>query len=211
MPNIKPVGLAQKDLVDALYMTVSSIKGICAKLDLDATVTGVDYEDNCYTNIFTVSITDSGNNVTGNTGSEVHFITPTGIDNNSLNALIYQIFDSFETLTEQLDADAGVGNGSGTYEALCYTALFLYNVTNQAQSKLGNGVTAYFTPICTLNHPDLVDLLYTFFNAIETLTEQLDADAAVGNGAGTYEALWFTAIMLLQIQNGAGSSIGVQR
>jgi len=205
--QIKPTGMRQGDLVNLLYQVVYSIKGICAKLDDDATVTDTDYEANVYTAIFNGSITDDkGNNLNNQVSTAVDryfMITPTGLTNGALIELLYQIFDMVETLTEQLDADTGVADTD--YEANCYTALFTWIVENCKGSQLGNGTTFYFRN-GSENRKELVNLLYQIVNAIETLTEQLDADGTVTDT--DYEALWFTATILMRVENSMGNVVG---
>lgn len=205
--QIKPTGMKQGDLVNLLYQVVYSIKGICAKLDDDATVTDTDYEANVYTAIFNGSITDDkGNNLNNQVSTAVDryfMITPTGLTNGALIELLYQIFDMVETLTEQLDADTGVADTD--YEANCYTALFTWIVENCKGSQLGNGTTFYFRN-GSENRKELVNLLYQIVNAIETLTEQLDADGTVTDT--DYEALWFTATILMRVENSMGNVVG---
>jgi hypothetical protein len=202
-PDIKPDGLSQKDYVDLLYMIVSSIKGIAAKLDADSAVSGTDFEANAYTAIFNIIINDSKGNRTGITGN--HIISPTGISDPALIELFYQIFDSIETLTEQLDADGGVADTN--YEALVYTANYLWNVTRQNGNTIGNGVAFYFNPSSGMqNQKELVNLLYAIVDSIETLTEKLDADGTVNDT--NYEALWFTANITLRVRNGQGNVVG---
>lgn len=205
--QIKPTGMKQRDLVNLLYQVVYSIKGICAKLDDDATVTDTDYEANVYTAIFNGSITDDkGNNLNNQVSTAVDryfMITPTGLTNGALIELLYQIFDMVETLTEQLDADTGVADTD--YEANCYTALFTWIVENCKGSQLGNGTTFYFRN-GSENRKELVNLLYQIVNAIETLTEQLDADGTVTDT--DYEALWFTATILMRVENSMGNVVG---
>lgn len=205
-PNIRPGGLSQKDLVDALYMIVSSIYGICAKLDADgATNLDTDYEEKCCTDIFTVMVEDSVGNTTGKHTD--YRITPIGISDNALLTLMYQVHDAWETLCEKLDADDLAGIDTN-YEALCYTALFLHMVENQQGSTLGNGNTYTFRPGGVRNDEELIEWLYNCFDAIETLTEKADLDAMTD---ADYEALWYTANCVLMIENKKGSKIGVSR
>jgi len=199
-PDIRPTGMDQKHLVDLLYQVVASIAGICAKLDADGGVPLTTYLANCYTAIFNIIIEDSNGNRTGLTGD--HIITPNGLGNAAMIELMYQITDSFETLTEQLDTDTLTDS---TYEALCYTAKFLHKVTNQQGNTLGNGTTFWFNP-GGIPQKELVEWLYNVVDAIETLTEQLDADGTVTDI--TYESLWFTATILTRVQNGAGNVVG---
>jgi len=200
-PDIRPAGFNQKHIVDLLYQTVSSIAGICAKLDSDGGVTDTDYEALCYTAKIKTIIEDSKGNITGT--ARENFISPYGIDDPSLLNLLYQLFDAFETLTEQLDADDGVTDTD--YEALCYTAKFLGIITIGNGNSLGNGTTFYFRA-GGVQVPELIDLLYNMVDAIETLTEQLDADGGVTDT--TYEALWYTANITVKIENSQGNILG---
>lgn len=211
--QIRPDALSQRNLVDLLYDIVAAIQGICAKLDDDTGVTLTTYEANAYTAIFNGCIEDSrGNQLINraNDGSGTYvtddrffYIRPDGISDKDLNECLYQIFDMFETLTEQCDTDA---LGDSTYEALCYTALFLWKIENCKGSLLGNGTTYYFRPGGMHNQDQLVDLLYAIVDAIETFTEQLDADGTVNDT--DYEALWFTATVTMRVQNSKGNVVG---
>ena len=211
--QIKPGGISQRNLVDLLYMIVAAIKGICAKLDDDTGVTATTYESSAFTAIFNGYIEDSrGNSIMNraNDGSGTYvtderffIITPMGISDHDLNECLYQIFDMFETLTEALDTDALTDS---TYEALCYTALWTWKIENRKGSTLGNGNTYFFRPGGMHNQDQLIDLLYQIVNAIETLTEQLDADGTVTDT--NYEALWFTATVTMRVQNSQGNVVG---
>ena len=206
-PDIKPTGLSQKDLVNLLYMIVSSIKGICTKLDDDGGVTDETYEANCYTAIFNTIIEDTRGNKTGQYLAEKNFkkISPYGESADGLIELAYQIYDSLETLTEQLDADGTVNDTD--YEANVYTAKCLKMVTNQQGNTLGNGKAFWFNPGSGLGpQRELVDWLYDLVDAIETLTEQLDSDSGVTDT--NYEALWFTANILMRVENSQGNTVG---
>jgi len=199
-PDIRPVGYRQKDIVDLLYQIVSSIKGICAKLDADGSVTDETYEANAYTAIIKTVIEDSKSNTTGTARDK--FISPYGIDDQSLLKLLYQLFDSFETLTEQLDADGGVSDTD--HEELCYEAKFL-GIIEDGNNSIGNGTTFYFKA-GGVQVPQLIDLLYNMVDAIETLTEQLDAGGGVSDT--NYEALWYTANITTTIEDSQGSVLG---
>lgn len=200
-PDITPRGISQKHKVDLLYQIVSTIAGICAKLDSDGGVTDTDYTALCYTAIIKVMVEDSKDNKTGNTRD--YFISPYGISDKALQALLYQLFDSFETLTEKLDADGGVTDTD--YEALCYTAKFLGIIEDGKGNALGNGTSFYFRA-GGFEVPELIDLLYNIVDAIETLTEQLDADGGVTDT--NYEALWYTANITVKIENSKGNLLG---
>ncbi len=208
--DIKPSGYKKGDLVDLLYQVVSSIKGICAKLDDDTGVPSTTYEANVFTAIFNGVIEDQKGNSVRNFVAERNFfhITPTGITDAALLECIYQIFDMMETLTEQLDGDS---LGYTNYEAKAYTAVFTYMVTNQNGNTLGNGNTYWFLPGAAFS-PELVDLLYKMVNGIKILTtsdtalQGLDGDGTVTDT--DYEALWYTATVLLTVENTSGNRIG---
>lgn len=205
--QIKPSGLSQKNLVDLLCMIISVIKTLCAKLDDDTGVTGTDFEALVYTAIFNGSITDSrGNNFTNLvTAKEDRFgyILPTGISDKLLNNLLYDLFDMVETLCEKLDADGIAGTD---YEALVYTALYNWTVTNQKGDTLGNGTVYNFNPGGSTDQKELVNLLAAIVNSIDVLTKKLDADGTVTDT--TYHALCDTAIILMQVQNSVGNVYG---
>ena len=204
--QIKPTGMSQRNLVDLLYMVVYSLQGICKKLDDDGGVPLETYEANVITAILNGSIEDSRGNYIMNRVSakddRFFIITPNGLDNKALLECLYQIFDMMETLTEQLDTDTLTDS---TYEALCYTALYLWIIENCKGDQLGNGTTFYFRAGAE-NRKELVDLLYQIVNSIETMTEQLDADGTVTDT--DYEALWFTATVTMRVENSVGSVVG---
>ncbi len=202
-PDIRPVGgLTQKHLIDLYYMIVASLTGICAKLDLDATVTGETYTANCITALIKTIIHDSLGNRTGVTGD--HIIGPVGIGDAAEIELLYQIFNCFETLTEQLDLDGGVADTD--YEANCYTAKFLALVEDQKGNTLGNGVAFRFRPGGVNPEKQKIDLFYNILDGIETLTEQLDLDGTITDT--NYEALWYTAVVILKVENSQGNLMG---
>jgi len=205
-PDIRPAGLNQKDLVNLMYMIVSSINGICLKLDSSGGVNDTDYTANCYTAIFNTIIEDTRGNRTGVYSAEKNFhqVSPYGVKDAAMIELAYQIYNSLETLTEQLDSDDTLDDTD--YEANVYTAKCLHMVTNQTGNTLGNGSAFWFTPGSGLNpQREAVDLMYNLVDAIETLTEQLDGDDASDTD---YEALWFTANILLRVENSTGNTVG---
>lgn len=207
--DIKPNGIGQKDLVDLVYDIISSIRGICLKLDSDGGVPLTTYNANCVTALFNCVIEDSKGNSLNLAQSESSTIEPTvivgplGIGSKDMVQLMYQITNALETLTEQLDTDVLTDNN---YEALCYTAIMLHIVENIRGNALGNGTDYYFRPTGVMNQDKLVDWLYNAVNAIETLTEKLDADGTVTDT--NYEALWFTATVPLTVENAQGNRVG---
>ena len=140
-PDIKPGGMSQKDLVDLMYMIVSSIKGICAKLDDDGGVADTNYEALCYTALLSFIITDSKGNRTGAHATESstipagRIISPVGIGDAELADLLYQITNMWETMCEKLDADGTVNDTD--YEANCFTATWLFRVEDSKGNLLG--------------------------------------------------------------------------
>lgn len=204
--QIKPSGMSQRNLVDLLYMVVSSIQGICTKLDLDDN-SDATYVADSYTAVFNGAITDSNGNLIINrvsTADDRFFIiSPTGIDDKSLLECLYQIFDMMETLTEQADAD---NLTTGTYEALIFTAVYLWKIENCKGDALGVGTTYYFRPGGVFNQDQLVDLLYAIVYSLYLLTAKLDTDAKPAGS--NYAALWYTATILMRIENSKGDVVG---
>ncbi len=205
-PQIKPGGLNHRQLVDLLYMIIYSLKGICAKLDDDDN-TDDTYEASVYTAIFNGHIEDSrGNSLINQVSTAVDrffVITPVGMSEGALLECLYQIFDMMETLTEQCDAD---DLSSSTYESLCYTAYFLWNIENCKGSTLGNNTGYVFRPGGAFNQDQLVDLLYAIVYAMSIFTAKLDTDEVPAGS--DYKALWYTATILMRVENSKGSVVG---
>jgi hypothetical protein len=204
--QIKPNGISQRNLVDLLYMAVYSIQGICTKLDLDNSTDNT-YVASVYTAIFNGYIEDSKGNTIMNRVSAADdrffYIRPNGISDKDLLECLYQIFDMFETLTEQADAD---DMSSSTYESLIYTAHFLWIIENCKGSQLGNGTVFYFRPGGVFDYGKLVDLLYAIVHSLATLTAKLDTDnVPLGSN---YTALWYTATILMRVENQQGDVVG---
>ena len=204
--KIRPTGMNQKELVDLLYMILNSIKGICTKLDADGGVPLTTYLANCYTAIFNCAIlTSTGDYLTNTVSTKLRYfqsIGPQGIKDAALVEILYQILDSLETLTEQLDTDTLTGSN---FEALCYTALISHKVKNQVGSIVGVG-SYTFNPNGVMNQRQLIDLLYEVLNCLKTLTEKLDLDGTVTDI--NYEALWYTATCTILVENSKGSVLG---
>ena len=212
--QIKPDGLSQRNLVDILYMIVYSIQGICAKLD-DDDVTDTDYEALVYTAIFNGHIEDGrGNSImnraTPDSGTtypsddRFFIIKPDGLGNKELLECLYQIFSMLATLTAKIDADAAPPT-STTYEALCYTAKLPWIIENCKGDQVGNG-TVYYLRSASVDQKELVEILCNILDCIETMTETLDTDALPAGS--DYEALWFTATILMRVQDSLGLYAG---
>jgi hypothetical protein len=205
--QIKPQGLSQKNLVDLLYMIVAAIQGICTKLDADAGVNHSTHLANCFTAKFKGRIEDSrGNSIMNYITNKDRLyveVKPTGISDRDLSALLYQIFDMMNTLTAQLDTES---LGGTNYNALVYVAIYLWMVTGQDGNTLGNGNTYWFNPQGMTNQRHLIDCLAAIVNSINTLTLKLDADGTVHDT--NYTALWFTAVILMVIEDCYGNQYG---
>ena len=210
-PNIKPGGLTQKWEVRLWYQLFASLQGICAKLDADATVPLTTYVANVFTALFNARIEDGKGNTVFNFAAEENFYStfPNGITPAARLQLIFQFFNMLETLTEQLDTDTIT---TSDYEALVYTAIMTQMVENTKGTILGNldtDIGFYFRPGGGKNDNQLVEFFYNAVNAIETLTEKLDVDALTTPPTDTdHEALWFTAVILTRVENGAGNVVG---
>jgi len=204
--QIKPGGISKRNLVDCLYAVVSSIQGICKKLDDDGGVPLTTYEANVFTAIFNGKIENSRGGIVANavTGKEdVFFImSPTGINNRAKLQCIYQVFDMMETLTEQLDTDTLQGSN---YEALVYTAHYLWTIVNERGSTVGASTSQRINPM-GIDDANLLDILYCFVHSLHVLTDKLDDDTTVTDT--DYEALWDTANILMQVQDTKGNIAG---
>jgi len=215
--NIKPTGLIKKDLVDALYMIVKAIETLCTKLDADGTAATTTHLALCYTAIFNVVIEDSKGNRVGqgiaetSTIEPTHIISPGNVTDTALNALMYQIVLSLETLSEQLDTDALTLN---TYESVGYTPIMTQRIENSKGNLVGAGTDFTFKPGGMFQQKQLVDFLYNCFFSIYTLTYAGTTVGCDSDGTLTdvdYCDLCYTAICTLMIENSKGSQIGVSR
>ncbi len=210
-PDIKPSGLTTKDLVDTLYQAVAAIKALCTKLDSDGGVTAETYVANCYTAIFNTVITDSKGNRTGQVIDPLSFslVSQMGYTPKGIVDLLYEIFNSVETLTEQLDGDSLTFTN---YEATSYTAVFTQLVMNREGSALGNGTAVYtFNHGVALDQKQLVECLYNIVEGIQLICADNTTTGLDGDGTVTdtnYEELIFTGYITNKIQNSAGSLIG---
>lgn len=205
--DIKPSGLNQKELVNLLGMLTYSLEGVCTKLDADAGVPLTTYLANSYHFTNTI-IEDCNGNRRGTYNREHLFynVSPGGISDQALLEWLYNYFNAIETLTEQLDTD---GLTYSSYEALAYTAYFLGIIENQDGNSLGNGTSFYFRPGGVTNQKELVELLYNMVKAWDVLLAKIDDDATVTDT--DYEALWYTATILLRVEDAAGNVIGNDR
>jgi len=216
-PNIKPGGLTQRDLVDALYMAYSSLYGIMAKADADSNAATTTHVALGWTPLINTIIEDSKGNRAGQAIAEsstiepFHSITVNGITDAALNAALYQWHNALETFTEQLDTDALTLN---TYEAIAFTATVLQKFENCKGNTVGNGTTYTFKPGGMRREGELIECLYGMFKSIEQLTldqttSGLDGDATLADT--NYYALWYTGNLTLMIENKQGNRIGVSR
>lgn len=228
--QIRPGGVDDKYVIDLMYMLQQSMYGLCLKLDAEGSGLTT-YVANCYTAIFHTEVWDYRGNKTQNVTAVDHIVTPAGLTTAALIQWLYDWINSFETLCEQLDGDGGITDDAN-YEDLCYEALVLPYIFesgryDQAATILGNTVSTggfttmldsagtpwMVTKIGPTGRPSdrvLCDLLYDIINAWETLCEKIDADAttAAPPAASNYEALWFTATVLMRVENSQGSVLG---
>lgn len=143
-------------------------------------------------------------------------IKPSGISQRNLVDLIYMLAYSFKTLCAKLDDDVAVDDT--TYEALCFTAIFNGYIEDSRGNSLMNRANDGATPPVYvtderffyirpdgISDKDLLEFLYQWFDMIETLTEQLDADNL---NSSDYEANCYTAKLLWIIENCKGSRLG---
>ena len=221
--QIKPTGVQDKYLIDLMYMLQQSMYGLCLKLDTDASA-GTGYRAACYTAIFREQIWDYRGNKTQNVTVCDYIITPaSGLPAAALIQWIYDYVNAFETLAEACDTD---GLNTSDYEDNCFHACILpFMVEDKTGAILGNdvstgGITGVDTggppwrlskigPIGKPSDRMLVDIFYSFLNAWETLCEQLDVDAVTTPPTDTdYEALWYTATVLMKVENSSGSVLG---
>jgi hypothetical protein len=204
--QIKPSGISKRNLVDCFYAVVSSIKGICAKLDADGGVPSTTYVANVFTAIFNGSITNSRGETIQNavSGKEDTFfvMSPTGINLRAEINCIYQVFNMMETLTEQLDGDSLTDTD---YEALVYTAHYLWRVLDEYGNSVGASTTQTVSPM-GIDEKQKLDILYAFVHSEDILAKKLDLDGTVTDT--DYEALWDTANILMQVEDSKGNVAG---
>ena len=204
-PDIKPTGLSMKHEVDLWYQLFNSFFTLVTQLDGDGQVNDATHVALCWTALMNGVIRDSKGNRIGQQAAEENFyeIAPTGITDAARLQLLYNYFNMWETLCEQLDNNAG-GVAGTDYEELCFTDIFLHNVENTKGNTLGNGVVFYFRP-GGLDKTELVECYFNMVNGLSIFTTKLDADGTVTDT--TYVALCFTATLLTRIENGASSQI----
>lgn len=204
---ITPAGMKIADELDLLYGIITSIKGICTKLDSDGGVTATNHVALCYTAICNCFVYDSRGNLVGqklSTDLENFVIAgPNSISDKERVAILYQVFDMWETLCEKLDAGAGVTDTD--YEALWYTATLLWKVMNHRGSILGQS-NYLFKPGGGGDYRELINCYYAILASIQGLAAKLDDDGGVTDT--NYEALWYTATNLVKVTNSAGLTKG---
>ena len=226
-PDIKPSGVSDKYVIDLMYMLQASMKGLCAKLDNDGGVPKETYTANCHNSLFHVRVFDYRGNMTNGESVVDHIVNPGGgLSSAALIEWIYDWVNALETLCEQLNGDS---LGDTDYEVKCYYEIILpYQFESGRYDQttiLGNDNTSggFSTSpdgsapwTCTkigptAKPPDrvLADLLYDMLNAWETLCEKLDLDGTVSDTGSTgYEALWYTATILMRVENSQGNTLG---
>ncbi len=207
--DLKPGGQNQRELVQLLAMLTYSLEGLCQKLDNDtgSAVALATYEANCYIAKINTIIEDCVGNRRGQFRAEHHFyeISPGGLTDQALLEWMYNYFDAIQTLTEQLDAD---NMAVATYEADVYEEHYTAIVENQDGNSIGNGTDYYFRPGGLRNAKAFTDGLYNAVDAWGLLCAMLTSDA---NADDDYTALWYTATILLRVEDTLGNVIGNDR
>lgn len=137
-------------------------------------------------------------------------IRPTGLSQKNLVDFLYGVVASFAGITAKMDDDTGASLALDTYEANCYTAMFntiIYdskgNRTGVAQAESSTITPTQIISPTGCSPAALVDLLYQIFNAMETLTEQMDSEALSG-----YETACYTNIFTANVTNTKGNTLG---
>jgi hypothetical protein len=203
---VKATGFNQGQEVDLWFVLWDTLYWLLTKLDADGGVTDTDYLDLCYVAMAKGTVRNSSGGRTGldSNDPDLFEISPRGISAAARHRLLYTYTNAWETLCEKLDADGTVNDTD--YEALCYTALFLHVVKDEkGVTDLGNGTVYYFTP-GNSDREQLVEWFYNALNALETLTEQLDADSGVTDV--DYESAVYETYATMLVRNAAGNTIG---
>ena len=133
-------------------------------------------------------------------------ITPTGLTNKHEVTLWYQLFRSLQVICLKLDLDATVP--LTTYNANVITALLNVRIEDGLGNAIQNFVAEenfYTVMPHSINNAARLQMIFQFFNMLETLTEQLDVDTIT---TSTYEALCYTATMLQLVENTKGTILG---
>lgn len=133
-------------------------------------------------------------------------IKPNGVDDKYVIDLMYMLSYSLQLLCAKLDDDATV---TGTnYEALCYKALMTVRIFDY-RGNMTNGETIVdhiVNPGGGLSTVALIQWIWDWVNALETLTEKIDGDSFA---TSNYEDTAYEAIILpYQFENKKGSIIG---
>ncbi len=127
-------------------------------------------------------------------------IHPSGVDDKYVIDFMYMMQSSMQGLCTKLDADSGVT--LTTYLANCYAALFHVRVSDYRGNMTNGEVTVdhIVEPAGGLSTASLLEWIYDWVNAFETLTEQLDGDSLTDS---TYESLcYFANILPYQFESG---------
>ncbi len=133
-------------------------------------------------------------------------ISPTGLTQKHEVTLWYQLFRSLQVICLKLDLDATVT--LTTYNANVVTALMNVGIDDGLGNSIMNFATEenfYRVNPTGINDAARLQMIFQFFNMLETLTEQLDGDNVTDTD---YEALCYTAIMLQMVENTKGTILG---
>lgn len=201
---IHPGGMKISDELDLLYGIITSIKGICETLDADDGVADTNYKALCYTAILNCGVYSSIDAVGQKLSTDEEncvIAGPNSIGDKERIAILYQIFNMWETLCEKLDSDGTLSDTD--YEELWYTATFLWRVMSHSGNILGNS-NYLFRPGGGGDYRQLIDCYYAILASIEGLTKKLDTDT----GDTTFEDDYYTATNLVKVTNSSGNTKG---
>lgn len=202
--HIRPGGITQGWLVDLLYQIGAALQGLCTKLDADGGVPLTTYVANVCTAIFSGALSDSQGNTNRLFLNAKQFqeFTVNGVSQHGLISFLYQILKALETLCAQLDTDTLTDSD---YESGVFQAIVTYRVMDLEGNTAGYGTTYLLHP-GGISDNHLLDLLYQIVNVIKTVAAKLDADGTVTDT--DYEALWYTAVLTVKIENTSGKVLG---
>jgi hypothetical protein len=137
-------------------------------------------------------------------------IKPGGLTQKDLVDYLYMVVYSMDGLCAKLDADASVTDED--YQAVidalfnCVIEDSLGNYINLAGAGSSSLEECVMIAPTGIGSQDLIRLLFQIYNAMETLTEKLDADGGVTDT--THEALCYTACFLHMVENEKGTILG---
>lgn len=135
-------------------------------------------------------------------------IKPGGLNQKELVNLLAMLTYSLEGVCQKLDDDTGTAVVLTTYEANCYTAMINTIIEDCTGNRRGQFLAEhlfYEMGPGGITDAALLEWLYNYFNAIETLSEQLDSDNFT---LSDYEDNSYETYFLGIIENQDNNSLG---